>query len=450
MANIIKVALLGDAKSLQHAASDATKALGKVETKGSSTAQKLAKYSAVAVAGLASVAVAAGAYAVKVGSQLQESQDNLSNALKDTKQSMSSFGGGLDALLKKNEKWGHTNAEVDDSLQTLIRSGVPAKKALTDEALAANFAAARHISLASATSIVTKVTTGHVALLGRYGIATKDAEGKTLSSAAALALLSQKYAGAADAAGGTFQGKIAAAKAQLTDTAAKIGEKLIPILLKLALFILNDVIPAIGAATNWIKTKLIPALVSFGLAVADAYNKYVRPYVASIVGTIEGIYTVVSRVVTFVNDLIHGRWSKLWGDAGQIVNGVITTIERWFSGLPAHLLGLVGKIGEAAEKIGKEIAARIVHGITSLPGKAFSLATSLVGKIPGLATGGIVTSPTLALVGEAGPEAVIPLHRLASTGGGRGGDFIVNMPAGIDPTAVVQAQARYNRRNGVT
>jgi hypothetical protein len=37
--------------------------------------------------------------------------------------------------------------------------------------------------------------------------------------------------------------------------------------------------------------------------------------------------------------------------------------------------------------------------------------------IPKLATGGIVTSPTTALIGEAGPEAIIPLNRMGSMGG---------------------------------
>lgn len=36
---------------------------------------------------------------------------------------------------------------------------------------------------------------------------------------------------------------------------------------------------------------------------------------------------------------------------------------------------------------------------------------------PKLATGGIVTSPTTALIGEAGPEAVIPLNRMGTMGG---------------------------------
>ncbi len=41
-----------------------------------------------------------------------------------------------------------------------------------------------------------------------------------------------------------------------------------------------------------------------------------------------------------------------------------------------------------------------------------------VGAIPALASGGLVTGPTLAMVGEAGPEAVVPLDRLNSLMGG--------------------------------
>jgi hypothetical protein len=43
------------------------------------------------------------------------------------------------------------------------------------------------------------------------------------------------------------------------------------------------------------------------------------------------------------------------------------------------------------------------------------------GNIPGLQHGGVVTRPTLAMIGEAGPEAVVPLGR----GGGVGG--VVNI-----------------------
>jgi SLT domain-containing protein len=61
-----------------------------------------------------------------------------------------------------------------------------------------------------------------------------------------------------------------------------------------------------------------------------------------------------------------------------------------------------------------------------------------------MATGGIVTSPTFALIGESGPEAVIPL----SKAGGLGmGGVTINVQGG-DPNAVVNALKTYVRQNG--
>jgi hypothetical protein len=71
--------------------------------------------------------------------------------------------------------------------------------------------------------------------------------------------------------------------------------------------------------------------------------------------------------------------------------------------------------------------------------------------IPFFAKGGIVTSPMLGMVGEAGPEAIIPLNRA----GGIGSTTInltVNAGMGADGTQVgeqiVSALRQYQRRNG--
>ena len=66
------------------------------------------------------------------------------------------------------------------------------------------------------------------------------------------------------------------------------------------------------------------------------------------------------------------------------------------------------------------------------------------GQIPAMANGGIVTGPTLALIGEAGPEAVIPLDRA----GGMGGNNVTINVNGGDPQAVVDALRRYMQLNG--
>jgi hypothetical protein len=63
-----------------------------------------------------------------------------------------------------------------------------------------------------------------------------------------------------------------------------------------------------------------------------------------------------------------------------------------------------------------------------------------------LAQGGIVTGPTLAMIGEAGPEAVVPLDRYRDGMGG-GNNITINVNGG-DPNAVVDALRTYMFRNG--
>jgi SLT domain-containing protein len=64
--------------------------------------------------------------------------------------------------------------------------------------------------------------------------------------------------------------------------------------------------------------------------------------------------------------------------------------------------------------------------------------------IPAMAAGGIVDRATLALIGEKGPEAVIPLDRLGAMGTT---NVNINVNGG-DPNAVVAALRTYMRQNG--
>jgi hypothetical protein len=68
-----------------------------------------------------------------------------------------------------------------------------------------------------------------------------------------------------------------------------------------------------------------------------------------------------------------------------------------------------------------------------------------------LADGGIAMRPTLRLIGEAGPEAVIPLNRMGDTSGTTI-NISVNAGMGADGgaigNAVVDALVKYQRRNG--
>ena len=92
-------------------------------------------------------------------------------------------------------------------------------------------------------------------------------------------------------------------------------------------------------------------------------------------------------------------------------------------GLGAVLGGAIGAaaggpIGAIAGSLGGEWLLKTIIGqFPDAAGALGSVITPLFGgdgKETALATGGIVTQPTRALVGEAGAEAVIPLDRLMS------------------------------------
>ena len=82
--------------------------------------------------------------------------------------------------------------------------------------------------------------------------------------------------------------------------------------------------------------------------------------------------------------------------------------------------------------------------VPGIGGKGFD-----VPDIPMLAEGGIVNSATLAMIGESGPEAVIPLDRASGMGFGGGGStsITVNVNGG-DPNSIVRALQQYTRNTG--
>jgi len=131
----------------------------------------------------------------------------------------------------------------------------------------------------------------------------------------------------------------------------------------------------------------------------------------------------------------------------QKIESVIEVIER--------AVNLVQKLIDISKKVVAPVVAASEAGLFTAFGQTpvgkaigggFNLFKDLVGGIRARAEGGIVTRPELSLIGEAGPEAIIPLDRLNTMGGGM--NVTVNMPAGADGNDVVQALEDYVRRNG--
>lgn len=127
-------------------------------------------------------------------------------------------------------------------------------------------------------------------------------------------------------------------------------------------------------------------------------------------------HTIISTMTFGLSDivlLIVNNWDKITSAWASVWNGVKDILVSIMDGAKGVIMGTINWVIDK------------LNGAISLANSAIALANKVPGvnigaipTIPALATGGIVTSPTVALVGEAGPEAVIPLN---GNHGGLGG-----------------------------
>ena len=172
---------------------------------------------------------------------------------------------------------------------------------------------------------------------------------------------------------------------------------------------------------NWdtVKQKLSELWSSFsekfpGIAatVSNVYENSIKP-------TIEGIKNAFSGLIEFVSSVFSGNWAQAW-------EGAKNAFSSAFSALPAFAVQPLNTVIAFANKV--------IHGINSLasfkvPDWVPMAGGQAVGvnipEIPMLASGGVATAPSLAMVGEGSePEAILPLSQLGSMMGGAGGTSI--------------------------
>ncbi len=118
------------------------------------------------------------------------------------------------------------------------------------------------------------------------------------------------------------------------------------------------------------------------------------------------------------------------------------------NGLQAELDKLTPKLMAKMDAIAAKMKRTVT--IDVLVNERVNKIVASVGGIPKMAEGGIVNKPTLALIGEAGPEAVVPLSKMSAGGGG---DVNINVNGGLATSAeigqsVVNALRAYSRSAG--
>lgn len=219
-----------------------------------------------------------------------------------------------------------------------------------------------------------------------------------------------------------------------------------------------------AAFLEWIGPMIPPALRELGKLLASIAEWMVNTGLPNL---IDNLLQWAGAFINWVVDVTPGLIRALGGLVGDIGRWILTDGLSLLFDLGKHLGsglidGLIQALGATISGLGT-VAKGVVNAIIGLINTqvidkinnflefqiaGFTVDPIDIPNIPKLAEGGIVTSPTLALIGEAGPEAVVPLDRAGGIGGGM--NVTVNMPPGSDGADVVAALQRYARAHGGT
>ena len=175
----------------------------------------------------------------------------------------------------------------------------------------------------------------------------------------------------------------------------------------------------IATAATWLQTAAMSALniamgpigliilgiaaaIGVGILVWKNWDKIVAVFKEGL-ENIKPVFETVREFLTGALDDLKGKWDRIWNGMGDTVklvwDGIKGYINLWIDALNFLIRGA------------NQVNIKVPSWVPIVGGKGFNFN---IPEIPSLASGGIVRSPTLAMVGERGPEAVIPLNKAGS------------------------------------
>lgn len=189
------------------------------------------------------------------------------------------------------------------------------------------------------------------------------------------------------------------------------------VLKPLVSFIVDIFIKAIqGLIEIWNAWK--PYIQSIIDIILFLWNTVLKPLVSFIIGsfleTFRSVFTsigdiignlkqIFGGIIDFIVGVFTGDWSRAWQGVTDIFAGIMGGLGNVIKGPLNAVIGLInGAIGGL-----NGISVNIPDWVPKYGGSKFGVN---IPNIPYLAKGGIIDSPTLAMVGERGKEAVMPLE----------------------------------------
>lgn len=169
---------------------------------------------------------------------------------------------------------------------------------------------------------------------------------------------------------------------------------------------------------NWVIKTFGPALTGIFGEVWDA----VESVFGNIVDSVKHLFTALGGLLDFITGVFSGDWKKAWegiktffkGIWDAMVSVIKAPINIIIGFINTLLNGITSGVNLAIKALNK-LSFNVPDWVPGIGGKkwGFNLSELSAPKIPYLAKGGIIDQPTLAMVGERGKEAVVPLENTA-------------------------------------
>lgn len=241
------------------------------------------------------------------------------------------------------------------------------------------------------------------------------------------------FSSAATAESGTFIENLVAQAAKAADFGAKVRT-----LLKMGLS--ESAIGQVLAAGADAGIKIADEIIAGGATVVDQVNTLITATqsVAEELGQ-SAATQFYQAGITAGQALVDGVRAAI-AAAGFIIDASGNILSPATESAPATVSTVKSKAKPKASSSKKPTTPAINQGLLNK-----------LARIPAMAAGGIVTRPTLAMIGEAGPEAVVPL---SGRNAGMGNVYNINVNAGMGTNGaqvgkeIVDAIKRFEKTSG--
>ncbi len=157
--------------------------------------------------------------------------------------------------------------------------------------------------------------------------------------------------------------------------------------------IISAIIGIVGAVIG-VVVGIITTIVNVVSGIIGGIIGVVSAVVNTIVAVFQGIIGVITGIFNTIANAIGSIFRGIAKTIGNIINGIVNIVKAPINFIIDGINGFIGGINKI----------KIPDWVPGVGGKGINLP-----KIPKLAVGGIAESATLAMIGESGREAVLPL-----------------------------------------